>query len=68
MRDAKSTLEKESLEVDLCNLDERKVHGTTRKHCEKKKFIKKVLMASRMEMRKIWSMCNDKKHSIRKKT
>lgn len=36
MRDAKSTLEKESLEVDLCNLDERKVHGTTRKHCEKK--------------------------------
>ena len=38
MRDAKSTLEKGSLEVDLCNLDERKVHGTTRKHCEKKKI------------------------------
>ena len=35
---------------------------------KKKKFIKKVLMASRMEMRKIWSRCNDKKHSIRKKT
>ena len=38
MRDVKSTLEKESLEVDLRNLDERKVHGATRKHCEKKKI------------------------------
>ena len=41
MRDAKSTLEKESLKVDLCNLDERKVHGTTRKHCEKKNSSRK---------------------------
>lgn len=60
MRDVKGTLGEESIEMDLWNLYQQRVHGTIKRNMEKnnnKHQVKKAVMATRVEMRKTWSMC-----------